>query len=91
MDDFTSRIEELNSKLTTKRTSPSSQNIALQAEACNGSVPTSYFISGLENGSLTGSIMPNSSSSSQLAKESPLMEEVLFLVYSEMFSFSYTV
>ncbi|CAI9785327.1 unnamed protein product [Fraxinus pennsylvanica] len=76
MDDFTSRIEELNSKLTTKRTSPSSQNIALQAEACNGSVPTSYFISGLENGSLTGSIMPNSSSSSQLAKESPLMEEI---------------
>ncbi|KAI3452954.1 hypothetical protein Pfo_009617 [Paulownia fortunei] len=76
MDDFTSRIEELNSKLTSKKASPSSQNIALQAEACNGSAPTSYFISGLGNGSLTGSVMPNSSSSSQLAKESSLIEEL---------------
>ncbi|KAL7240767.1 hypothetical protein ACSBR2_006420 [Camellia fascicularis] len=76
MDEFTSRIEELNSKLTSKRVSGSQQNMALQAEACNGSAPTSYFISGLGNGSLTGSIMPNSSSSSQLAKESPLMEEI---------------
>ncbi|GMP58390.1 hypothetical protein CsSME_00022072 [Camellia sinensis var. sinensis] len=76
MDEFTSRIEELNSKLTCKRVSGSQQNMALHAEACNGSAPTSYFISGLGNGSLTGSIMPNSSSSSQLAKESPLMEEI---------------
>ncbi|KAF5945387.1 hypothetical protein HYC85_015615 [Camellia sinensis] len=76
MDEFTSRIEELNSKLTCKRVSFSQQNMALHAEACNGSAPTSYFISGLGNGSLTGSIMPNSSSSSQLAKESPLMEEI---------------
>lgn len=76
MDEFTSRIEELNSKLTSKRVSSSPQNMALQSEACNGSAPTSYFISGLGNGSLTGSIMPNSLSSSQLAKEYPLMEEV---------------
>ncbi|KAI8023608.1 Inorganic pyrophosphatase TTM2 [Camellia lanceoleosa] len=76
MDEFTSRIEELNSKLTSKGVSGSQQNMALQAEACNGSAPTSYFISGLGNGSLTGSIMPKSSSSSQLAKESPLMEEI---------------
>uniref|UniRef100_A0A5B7AK93 Putative uridine-cytidine kinase C-like isoform X1 n=1 Tax=Davidia involucrata TaxID=16924 RepID=A0A5B7AK93_DAVIN len=76
MDEFTSRIEELNSKFTNKRVSGSLQNMALQAEACNGSAPTSYFISGLENGSLTGSLMPNSSSSSQLAKEFPLMEEI---------------
>uniref|UniRef100_A0A5B7ANT9 Putative uridine-cytidine kinase C isoform X1 n=1 Tax=Davidia involucrata TaxID=16924 RepID=A0A5B7ANT9_DAVIN len=76
MDEFTSRIEELNSKLTSKRVSGSPQTMALQAEACNGSVPTSYFISGIGNGSLTGSIMPNSSSSSQLAKESPFMEEI---------------
>ncbi|KAL0430048.1 UNVERIFIED_CONTAM: Inorganic pyrophosphatase TTM2 [Sesamum radiatum] len=62
MDDFTSRIEELNSKLT------SSQNIALQGEACNGSTPTSYFI--------TKSVLPNSSSSSQLAKDSSLTEEL---------------
>ncbi|KAH0671052.1 hypothetical protein KY289_025545 [Solanum tuberosum] len=77
MDDFTSKMEELNSKLTKKRASPSTQSLALQAEACNGSGPTSYFISGLENGSLTGSIMPNSSSSSLLIpKESNLMEEL---------------
>ncbi|KAH7832989.1 hypothetical protein Vadar_002120 [Vaccinium darrowii] len=76
MDEFTSRIEELNSKLTSKRVSSSPQNMALQSEACNGSAPTSYFISGLGNGSLTGSIMPNSSSSSQLAKEYPLMDEI---------------
>ena len=77
MDEFTNRIEEMNSKLTIKRNSPSQQNISAQADTCNGSAPTSYFISSLGNGSLTGSIMPNSSSSSQLAKESPLMEEVL--------------
>ncbi|KAG8382974.1 hypothetical protein BUALT_Bualt05G0135700 [Buddleja alternifolia] len=83
MDDFTSRIEELNSQLTSKRASPSSQNIALQAEACNGSAPTSYFISGLGNGSLTGSVMPNSSSSSQLAKDSSLMEELSNIARSQ--------
>ncbi|KAL6577727.1 Inorganic pyrophosphatase ttm2 [Orobanche minor] len=77
MDDFTSRIEELNSNLSSKRVSPRSQNIALQAESCNGSAPTSYFISGLGNGSLTGSMMPNSLSSPQLAKESSsLLEEI---------------
>ena len=76
MDEFTNRIEELNSKLTVKKSS-SQQNLALQTETCNGSAPTSYFISGLGNGSLTGSIMPNSSSSAQLAKESPALEEVL--------------
>ncbi|PIN19502.1 Armadillo/beta-Catenin/plakoglobin [Handroanthus impetiginosus] len=79
MDDFTSRIEELTSKLTSRKGSPSSQNIALQAESFNGSAPTSYFISGLGNGSLTGT-MQNSSSSSQLAKDSSLMEEVLFTI-----------
>ncbi|CAK9157357.1 unnamed protein product [Ilex paraguariensis] len=76
MDEFTSGIEELNAKLSSNRVSASQQNMAMQAEVCNGSAPTSYFISGLGNGSLTGSIMPNSSSSSQLAKESPLQEEI---------------
>ncbi|KAG6712715.1 hypothetical protein I3843_05G108500 [Carya illinoinensis] len=76
MDEFTNRIEELNSKLTVKKSSSSQQNMSIQADACNGSAPTSYFISTLSNGSLTGSIMPNSSSSSQLGKESPLMEEI---------------
>ncbi|KAG6651236.1 hypothetical protein I3843_06G090600 [Carya illinoinensis] len=76
MDEFTNCIEELNSKLTIKKNSPSQQKMSIQADACNGSAPTSYFISSLGNGSLTGSIMPNSSSSSQLSKESPLMEEI---------------
>ncbi|KAJ4973201.1 hypothetical protein NE237_006375 [Protea cynaroides] len=79
MDEFTSRIEELNSKLTTRKVSASQQNLALQVDASNGSGPTSLFVSGLGNGSLTGSPLPNSSSSSQLAKESPLMEEILII------------
>ncbi|KAK7275088.1 hypothetical protein RIF29_16195 [Crotalaria pallida] len=76
MDEFTNRIEELNAKLTIKKNSPSHQNMSLQAEACNGSAPTSYFISSLGNGSLTASKMSNSSSSSQLAKDSPLVDEI---------------
>lgn len=76
MDEFTSRIEELNSKFTTRKDSASQQNLPLQAEACNGSGPTSLFVTGLSNGSLTGSLLPNSSSASQLARESPLIEEV---------------
>ncbi|KAF5468909.1 hypothetical protein F2P56_013018 [Juglans regia] len=79
MDEFTSRIEELNSKISIRKVSASQQNLALQAEACNGSGPTSLFATGLGNGSLTGSLLPNSSSSSQLARESPLMEEILLI------------
>jgi len=79
MDDFTSRIEELNSKFSIKKVSASQQNLALQAEACNGCAPTSLFMAGLNNGSLTGTMIPTSASSSQLAKESPLMEEVLLI------------
>ncbi|PON74602.1 Uridine kinase-like [Parasponia andersonii] len=76
MDEFTNHIEELNSKLSQKKSSASQQNIALQAEACNGSAPTSYFMSRVGNCSMTGSIMPNSLSSSQLAKEFPVLEEI---------------
>ncbi|XP_022135198.1 uridine-cytidine kinase C isoform X3 [Momordica charantia] len=77
MDEFTSRIEELNSKICAKKVSSSQQNLALQPDASNnGSGATSIFISGLSNGALTGSLLPHSSSSSQLAKESPLLEEI---------------
>ncbi|WCJ35737.1 Phosphoribulokinase / Uridine kinase family [Euphorbia peplus] len=76
MDEFTTHIEELNSKLNINKDSLSQQNLSLQAEACNGSGPTSYFLTGLSNGSLTGSKLPNSSSFSQLAKESSLMDEI---------------
>ncbi|KAG2664411.1 hypothetical protein I3760_16G081400 [Carya illinoinensis] len=79
MDEFTSRIEELNSKISIRRVSASQQSLALQAEASNGNGPTSLFATGLGNGSLTGSLMPNSSSSSQLARDSPLMEEILLI------------
>ncbi|CDP00516.1 unnamed protein product [Coffea canephora] len=76
MDDFTSQVEEFSSKLTSRRSSPPSQNLVSQAEACNGSAPTSHFISSLENGFVTGGIMPSSSSSSLLGKDAPLMEEI---------------
>ncbi|XP_062158412.1 inorganic pyrophosphatase TTM1 isoform X2 [Alnus glutinosa] len=79
MDEFTSRIEELNSKISVRRVSASQQNLALQPEACNGSGPTSLFATGLGNGSLTGPLLPHSSSSSQLARESPLTEEILVI------------
>lgn len=75
MDEFTSRIEELNSKFSVRKVSSSQQNLAVQAEACNGSGPTSLFMSGLGNVSL----LPHSSSASQLARESPIMEEVLLV------------
>lgn len=83
MDEFTSRVEELNSKFSVRKASASQQNLALQAEGCNGSGPTSLFVTGLSNGALTGSLLPSSASSSQLAKESPLMEEILAITRSQ--------
>ncbi|KAJ0982681.1 hypothetical protein J5N97_010936 [Dioscorea zingiberensis] len=73
MDEFTNRIEEINSKFSVRKPTMSQQNLALQADACNGSGPTSLFMSGLGNGTL----LPNSSSSSQLTKDFSLMEEVV--------------
>jgi hypothetical protein len=72
MDEFTSRVEELNSKFTVKKHLPSQQNLALPNDACNGSMPTNLFVSQLGNGTL----IPHSSSSNQLAKDSPMIEEV---------------
>lgn len=83
MDEFTSRIEELNSKISIKKVSASQQNLALQPETCNGSGPTALFATGLGNGSLNGSLLPNSSSSSQLARDSPLLEEILLIARSQ--------
>ncbi|CAN1853026.1 Inorganic pyrophosphatase TTM2 [Linum perenne] len=80
MDDFTSQLEELNTKLTVMNSSPTHQNTGLQTDTSNGSAPTSYFISGLSNGSLTGTKLSSSSSFSQLAKDSPLLEEVNYIV-----------
>ncbi|XP_051148762.1 inorganic pyrophosphatase TTM2-like [Andrographis paniculata] len=75
MDVFMSCIEGMNSKLSSWKTTPTSRNASLQAEVCNGSAPTSYFLSSLGSGSL----LP-SSSSSQLAKESSLTEELSSIV-----------
>ncbi|KAF3332776.1 uridine-cytidine kinase C-like protein [Carex littledalei] len=77
MDEFTCRMEELNSKMSNSiiRASASHQNLPLQSESCNGSGPTNQFVSHLGNGTL----LPHSSSSNQLHKESPLMEEMLLI------------
>lgn len=72
MDEFTSRIEELNAKFSAPKPSMSQQNLS---ETCNGSAPTSLFMPGLGNGTL----LPNSSSFSQLSKDSPLMEELILI------------
>jgi hypothetical protein len=76
MGEFTNRIEELNSMLTIKKNSPSQKIMDLQAESYDGSVPTSCLITSLSNHSLNGSIMSNPSLPSQLAKESPIRDEV---------------
>lgn len=84
MDEFTSRIEEISSKLSARRSSSASQpNLTVHPEVSNGSAPTTLFVAGLGNGSLTGSLLPHSSSSSQLARES-VMEEV----FDDAFLFS---
>ncbi|CAL5197269.1 unnamed protein product [Lathyrus oleraceus] len=76
MGKFSNRIEELNSKLTTNENCPNQQNMVLQSESYDGSAPTSYFVTCLSNGSLTGSIMPNSLFPPQLAKDTPLRDEI---------------
>ncbi|KAF6169386.1 hypothetical protein GIB67_016556, partial [Kingdonia uniflora] len=91
MDQFTSRIEELNSKFTIRRVSNAShQNLALHAKACNDTA-TSLFVSGFGNGSLSGSLLPNSSSSSQLARDSPLMDEILLIKRGQVSFMDHTV
>lgn len=72
IDEFGSKMDELNSKFSIQRALSSSQ----QAELCNGSAPTSYLIPGLGHGSRNGSALVSSTSSSQIAKESPFMEEI---------------
>lgn len=78
MDEFTSRIEELNSTVSIRKVSASQQNLALQGDGCSAIAPSSLFASGVGNGLLSGSLLPSSSSSSQLARESAFMEEVTF-------------
>ncbi|XP_042454877.1 inorganic pyrophosphatase TTM2-like isoform X2 [Zingiber officinale] len=74
-DEFSSQMEEYNKKFSSQKTSMSQQNLALQGETCNGSVPTSLFMSNLGNGTL----LPTSSSSSQLNKDSSLLDELMLV------------
>ncbi|WOH07778.1 hypothetical protein DCAR_0727212 [Daucus carota subsp. sativus] len=69
IDEFASKMDELNSNFSIKRVLSSSQ----QPEACNGSASTSYLTYDPRN----GSALLSSSSSSQLAKETAFMEEIL--------------
>ncbi|CAI9754117.1 unnamed protein product [Fraxinus pennsylvanica] len=73
MEELTSRIEEINSKISTWKVSAGEQSLV---EACNG-IP--LVVSGVGNGPLVGSLLPHSSSSSQLLGEFPIMEEVLLI------------
>lgn len=66
IDEFTTRMEELNSKLLVPK-SAANDTTTLN----NISAPTSHFINSLGSSSLK-----RNSSTSQLTKESPLMEEV---------------
>lgn len=80
MDEFTSRIDELNSQFTRKLNYSNQQ----KPETNNGSnsASTSYFTSAVANGS-SGSLVRQSSSSSQLAKDSPLIEEISGIARSQ--------
>ncbi|KAG0491467.1 hypothetical protein HPP92_004865 [Vanilla planifolia] len=79
LDEFTSRIEELNSKFAARKSSIGQDNLSLHGEGCNGSTPTSLFVSNLGNGSL----IPNSCSSNQLNKEFTLVEEILSIARAQ--------
>ncbi|KAJ0721413.1 putative uridine/cytidine kinase [Helianthus annuus] len=75
MDEFTSRIDELNSQFT-KGMSYGSQS-QQKIDACNGSgsASTSYF---------TGSAVRHSSSSTQLVKDSNLVEEITGIARNQL-------
>ena len=80
MDELTSRIEDLNSRFPIGRVGTSQQNLAQQSETCNGSTPQLLMAGGLSNGPPNCCLLPHSSSSSQLAKENQVIEEVATLI-----------
>lgn len=71
MDEFTSRIDELSSQLSRGFNYGSQSQQKL--ESSNGSTSTSYFTS-------NGTTVRHSSSLTQLAKDSPINEEVIIYV-----------
>lgn len=86
MDECTSCVEEINSKLTTSSAFPWQQNLAVQAAGYNDTAPPTMFMAG--NGAMSGTLIPNSASSSELARESRIMEEVQ---YTKFFSHNYSI
>ncbi|GJR00762.1 uridine-cytidine kinase C-like protein [Tanacetum coccineum] len=78
MDEFTSRIDAKSSEFS--RTFSGNQQIN---ESSNGAASTSYFTSSLANGSSNGSQVRHSSSFTQLAKDSPLIEEISGIAQSQ--------
>lgn len=75
MDECTSRVEEINSKLTTSNAFSRQQNLAVQAADYNDTAPPTMFMAG--NDAMSGTPIPSSASSSELARESLIMEEIL--------------
>ncbi|KAK9059994.1 hypothetical protein SSX86_020698 [Deinandra increscens subsp. villosa] len=82
MDEFTSRIVELNSQFT--RSISNGSQSQQKTDPCNGNGSTSYFTSGLANSSSSGSTTRNSSLSTQLAKDSNLIEEISGIARSQL-------
>nr|GEY37910.1 uridine-cytidine kinase C-like [Tanacetum cinerariifolium] len=78
MDEFTSRIDAKSSEFS--RTFSGNQQIN---ESSNGAASTSYFTSSLANSSSNGSQVRHSSSFTQLAKDSPLVEEISGIAQSQ--------
>lgn len=75
MDEFTSRIDAQSSQFF-RTFSGNLQN----TESCNGVASTSCFTSIFTNGSPNESKVCHSTSSTHLAKDSPLIEEVRIIV-----------
>ncbi|XP_071702174.1 inorganic pyrophosphatase TTM2-like isoform X1 [Rutidosis leptorrhynchoides] len=78
MDEFTSRIDAQSSQIS-RTFSGNQQN----SEASNGVASTSYFNSTTPNGSFNGSRVHHSNSFTQLAKDSPLIEEISGIAQSQ--------
>lgn len=86
VDVFTSCVEEIISKLTTSNASSSQQILPEQAAGYNGTAPPAMFMAG--NGSTGATLVHNSASSSQLERESQIMEEVQ---YANVFFYIYSI
>ncbi|KAK9063775.1 hypothetical protein SSX86_017647 [Deinandra increscens subsp. villosa] len=76
MDEFTSRINEVNSQFTKEMSYGGQSQQKIDPSNGSGSASTSYFKPVLPNSSSNGSMVRHSSSSTQLVKDSNLIEEI---------------